>query len=128
MENRIVALTFVQKILVGSIFNTKRGERSKCKEERESFVFSPLPSFFFIALFLDCEQSLRMVTRARKSSEASESKKTLDSTDWRGTARSLLSFQRPQQTRAETLATQATPERKFIYTLSSADRLSAAFL
>ena len=39
-----------------------------------------------------------------------------------------LSFQRPRQTRAETLATQATPERKFIYTLSSVDRLSAAFL
>ena len=39
-----------------------------------------------------------------------------------------LSFQRPRQTRAETLATQATPEKKFIYTLSSVDRLSEAFL
>ena len=39
-----------------------------------------------------------------------------------------FSFQRPRQTCAQTLATQATPERKFIYTLSSADRLSAAFL
>ena len=38
------------------------------------------------------------------------------------------SFQRPRQTRAETLATQATPEKKFIHTLSSVDRLSAAFL
>ena len=59
---------------------------------------------------LDCEQSLRMVTRTRKSSEASESRgepgeealssslsanslspvlPSLDSTDWRGTARSL---------------------------------------
>jgi len=28
-----------------------------------------------IPIILDCEQSLRMVTRARKSSEASESKK-----------------------------------------------------
>ena len=82
---RIVALTFVQKILAGSVFNTKMGEKSKCKEKRERLVFSPLP-------FLS------------------------------------LSFQRPRQTRAETLATQATPERKFIYTLSSADRLSATFL
>ena len=86
MENRIVALTFVQEILEGAIFNTKRGEKSKCKEERESFVFLCLHSFL------------------------------------------SLSFQRPRQTRAQTLATQATPERKFIYTLSSADRLSAAFL
>ena len=88
---KIVALTSVQKILAGSIFNTKMGEKSKCKEKRERFVFfvfSPLPSFFFIA----------------------------------------LSLQRPRQTRAETLATQATPEKKFIYTLSSVDRLSEAFL
>ena len=50
---KIVALTSVQKILAGSIFNTKMGEKSKCKEKRERFVFfvfSPLPSFFFIAL------------------------------------------------------------------------------
>ena len=47
---RIVALNFVQKILAGSVFNTKMGEKSKCKEKRERFVFSPLPSFF-IALF-----------------------------------------------------------------------------
>ena len=76
MENRIVALTFVQEILAGAIFNTKRREKSKCKEERESFVLLCLHSFL------------------------------------------SLSFQRPRQTR----------ERKFIYTFSSADRLSAAFL
>ena len=48
---RIVALTFVQKILAGSVFNTKMGEKSKCKEKKERLVFSYLPSFFFIALF-----------------------------------------------------------------------------
>jgi len=48
---RIVALTFVQTILAGSIFNPKRGEKSTSKEERENFVLSPLRSFFFIALF-----------------------------------------------------------------------------
>ena len=48
---RIVALILVQKILAGSIFNTKMGEKFKCKEKRERFVFSPLPAFFFIALF-----------------------------------------------------------------------------
>ena len=38
---RIVALTFVQKILAGSIFNPKRGEKSTSKEERDNFVLSP---------------------------------------------------------------------------------------
>ena len=84
---RIVALTFVQKILAGSVFNTKMGEKSNAKK-RESAWFSLL-----------CPPSLLS-----------------------------LSFQRSRQTRAETLATQATPEKKFIYTLSSDDRLSAVFL
>ena len=84
---RIVALTFVQKILAGSVFNTKMGEKSKCKEKRSAWFSLVFPPSFL-----------------------------------------SLSFQRPRQTRAETLATQATPERKFIYTLSSADRLSEAFL
>ena len=87
MENRIVALTFVQKIVVGSIFNTK-DERNLKPKRREKASFSLLCLHSFVS----------------------------------------LCFQRPRQTCAQTLATQATPERKFIYTLSSADRLSTDFV
>ena len=82
-----MALTLVQNIIAGSIFNIKE-ERNLNPKRRGQASFSLLcpPSFL------------------------------------------SLSFQRPRQTRAETLATQATPEKKFIYTLSSVDRLSEAFL
>ena len=62
-------------------------------EPIQSNVIYTFPFLIMLAVSaLDCEQSLRTVTRARKSTEASESKKqvlpSLDSTDWREAARS----------------------------------------